>query len=166
MGFSALDVLPMGTRTGRLDPGVILYLMQNKKMDYKQIENLLYKESGWKGLSNLSGDMKLLLENQDKQEVKDTIQYFVNEVSFYISGLITSLNGIDNIVFTGGIGENNSYIRKLILEKLSWLGIDINHEYNNNIREGLISTENSNVNVYVIPTDEEHTLAEHSLKFL
>lgn len=162
MGFSALDGLPMGTRCGRLDAGVILYMLQ-KGWDYKKIETTLYKESGWKGLSGISGDMKVLLDNKDSNEkIRKTVEHFLNEIAFNVGGFMSHLGGLDNIVFTGGVGENSPYIREKVIEKLNFLGIELDGLKNNCNTPGRISKDSSPINVYLIPTNEEYILAKHA----
>jgi acetate kinase len=164
MGFTALDGLPMGTRCGQLDPGVVLYLMQEKRLTADQIANLLYTESGLKGLSGISGDMRVL-EASTAPEAAQAIEYFVFRVRRELGGLAAVLGGLDAIVFCGGIGENAFRIRAAILENTAWLGITLNPIANQN-NETLISTPESPVAVYVIPTNEEAMIARHTLDAL
>jgi len=160
MGFSSLDGLPMGTRCGEIDPGVLLYMMQNESMDAEAISNLLYKESGLKALSGgLSNDMRVL-ESSDSPAAKEAIQYYVKEVKREIGALTALLAGLDVLVFTGGIGENSSHIRSEVLQNMSWLGIELN-EGNNLAGETIISTENSRVLCLRLHTDEERVIAQH-----
>ncbi len=172
MGLTALDGLPMGTRPGAMDPGVVLYLMKEKKMTPDQIENLLYYKSGLLGLSGISNDMRQLQEN-DSPRALLTMEAFAWKVCQMIGSLAATIQGMDALVFTAGIGENSPRVRKMIVEKLSWLGVLLNEEANENkthlSRKGLlgsflISSLQSKVKVYVIPTNEELMIAKHVLK--
>ncbi len=161
MGFTALGGLPMGTRCGQLDPGVILYLMQSKGMDADAIAELLYRESGLKGLSGISHDMREL-EASAEMSAQQAIEYFVSRVRRELGGLAAVLEGIDAFVFCGGIGENAWHVRERVLEGMEWIGIELDRGAN---RAGhqLISTERSRVRVLVIPTDEEIKIAQHTI---
>lgn len=159
MGFSALDGLPMGTRPGQLDPGVLLYLMSEKGMDAKAISDLLYKKSGLLGLSGLSNDMRDLLASA-APEAKEAIEYFVTRVRREIGAMAAALEGVDAIVFTGGIGENAAPIREMVLEGMAWIGVELDSA-RNAAREGVISSDRSRVRVFVIRTDEERMIAQH-----
>jgi acetate kinase len=160
MGFSALDGLPMGTRPGQLDPGVLLYLMDEKGMDAKAISDLLYKHSGLKGLSGVSNDMRDLLASDDPR-AKQAVDYFVFRVRREIGGMAAVLEGLDAIVFTGGIGENAAPIREYVLEAMEWIGVELDLDRN---RAGapIISSDRSRVRVFVIPTNEELMIARHT----
>jgi len=160
MGFTALDGLPMGTRCGQLDPGVVLYLMAEKGLSAQAISDLLYKESGLKGLSGLSHDMRDL-EASDSEAARDAISYFVARVRREIGGLAATLGGVDGIVFTGGIGENAFRIREAVLSDMDWIGVRIDEIANRNGSQ-VISAPDSEVVVFVIKTDEEHMIAEHT----
>ena len=164
MGFTALDGLPMGTRPGQIDPGVILYLIAQKGMTAKQVQDLLYRESGLKGLSGLSNDMRELLDSA-APEATLAIEYFVYRIGLNAGMLAAALNGVDAFVFTAGIGENSPAIRARVAEKLSWLGIDFDAGAN---KAGgpLISKPHSKVAAYVIGTDEELMIARHTVSFL
>ncbi len=161
MGFTALDGLAMGTRCGQLDPGVVLYLMAEKQLDAKAISDLLYAQSGLKGLSGISGDMREL-EASDRPEARDAIGYFVSRIKREIGGLSAALEGLDTIVFTGGIGENSSHIRGLVLEGMGWLGIRLDRDANA-AGASVITTPDSAVLGLVVRTDEEAMIAEHTL---
>ena len=161
MGFSALDGLAMGTRCGNIDPGVLLYLMEFKGMKSKEISDLLYKESGLKGLSGISNDMRTL-EGSDQPEAKEAIDYFVSRVKREIGSLAMALGGLDAMVFTGGIGENSVNVRKAVLEGCEWLGVEID-EANNASGQTVISSEFSSVLCLRIPTNEEGMIAAHTL---
>ncbi len=162
MGFTALDGLPMGTRCGQLDPGVVLYLMQEKKLVAKEIANILYNESGLKGLSGLSHDMREL-EASDLPEAKEAIDYFVFRIRRELGGLAAVLQGLDAFVFCGGIGENAWRVRERVLEGMEWLGIELDRKGNEQNRE-VISSENSRVRVFVIRTNEEQMIARHTVE--
>jgi acetate kinase len=164
MGFSPLDGVPMGTRCGQIDPGVLLYMMQQQKMSANDIQDLLYKESGLKGLSGISNDMRVLLQSGDKA-AEEAIDYFIHHVRREIGAMTATLGGLDTLVFTGGIGENAAPIRRRICANMNWLGIKLDEAQN---RDGatVISTGQSNVEVLVIKTNEELTIARHAKDFL
>ncbi|MBM3552373.1 MAG: acetate/propionate family kinase [Alphaproteobacteria bacterium] len=162
MGFTALDGLPMGTRCGQLDPGVVLYLMQEKKLGAEEISNLLYKESGLKGLSGISHDMREL-EASNAAEAREAIDYFVFRIRRELGGLAAVLQGIDAIVFCGGIGENAWRVRERVLEGMEWLGVELDRQANEQRKE-VISSAKSSVRVFVIPTNEEQIIARHALQ--
>ena len=161
MGFTALDGLPMGTRCGQLDPGVLLYLMGEKAMDAKAISDLLYKNAGLKGLSGESHDVRTL-ETSPNPAAREALAYFADRGRREIGGLASCLGGIDALVMTGGIGENAARVRSAMLTDMEWMGITIDHEAN--LRsDTVISTPGSRVRVLVLKTDEERMLAEHAL---
>lgn len=164
MGFTALDGLIMGTRCGRLDPGVLLHLMQQQNMTAAEIQDLLYHQSGLLGLSGLSDDMRELLAS-DSDAARQAIESFVYRIACEIGGLASALGGIDGVVFTAGIGENAPEIRAAIAEKLRWLGAEIDPSAN---RAGIgrISSATSAVELWVIPTDEERMIAQHVQELL
>ena len=157
MGFTPLDGLPMGTRCGQLDPGVLLYLMQEKKMSVDAIADLLYRESGLKGLSGISNDMREL-EASDRPEAQQAIEYFVFRIRRELGGLAAELEGLDAMVFCGGIGEHAWRMRERVLEGMGWIGIELDRSANRG-SEQVISSERSRVRVFVIPTDEEAMIA-------
>jgi len=157
MGFSALDGLPMGTRCGQIDPGVLLYMMEHERLSPERIRDILYTESGLLGLSEgLSSDMRAL-EAADTEPARRAINYFVDRVQREIGALATALGGIDTFVFCGGIGENSSTIRARVCERLGWMGIHI-VAINNHIHAKVISAPESRVCVMVIPTHEEQVM--------
>jgi acetate kinase len=164
MGFSALDGLPMGTRPGQLDPGILLYLMSEKGMDAKAISDLLYKKSGLLGLSGLSNDMRDLLAS-DHPHAREAIDYFVARIRREIGAMAAALEGLDAIVFTGGIGENAAPIREYILEAMEWIGVELDRA-RNSAGAGIISSDRSRVRVFVIRTDEEKMIATHAREVL
>ena len=159
MGFTAVDGLPMGTRTGAMDPGVVLYLMQDRGYDAKTIENLLYKESGLLGVSGFSNDMRDLLESDDPHAA-EAVELFVYHIGKHLGALSSALEGLDTLVFTAGIGENSAPIRERVCRRVEWLGVRLDEDAN---RQGVsrISTADSPVPVWVIPTNEELMIALH-----
>jgi acetate kinase len=158
MGYSALDGLPMGTRCGQLDPGVLLYLMDQKRMTAAEITDLLYKQSGLLGLSGLSHDMRTL-EAASTPEANEAIDYFVFRCQREIGAMAAALGGIDALIFCGGIGENSRLIRSRICERLGWMGIEIDHA-KNDVNAKVISSEVARTTVMVIPTNEELVIAK------
>jgi acetate kinase len=164
MGFTALDGLPMGTRPGQIDPGVLLYLMTEKGMTPDAVQNLLYRESGLKGLSGISNDMREL-ETSAAPSAALAIEYFVYRISLSAGMLAAALGGLDAFVFTAGIGENSATIRARVAEKLSWLGIAFDAEANAAGRS-LISRPESKVQLHIVPTDEERMIAKDTLSLL
>ena len=129
LGFTALDGLPMGTRPGQLDPGIVLYLMSEKGMSAKEIERFLYNECGLKGLSGISNDVRELLASKDPR-AKLALDHFVYRISLYAGMLAAAMGGIDGFVFTAGIGENAPAIREAVARRLTWLGLDFDPEAN------------------------------------
>lgn len=162
MGFTALEGLMMGTRTGRLDPGVVLYLLEQLNLTVKQTVRLLYSESGLLGVSGISSDVRTLLEN-NHPNAKEAIDLFCYRAAQEISSLLIPLNGMDALIFTAGIGEHAYLIRQKICEWFSWMGVIINETANKN-NELIISDNNSKVTVAVIPTNEELMIAQHTVK--
>ena len=155
----------MGSRCGSIDPGVLLYLMREKAMDVDAIETLLYKKSGWLGVSGgISSEMAELLAS-DKPEAKQAVELFSYRVAREIGSLSAALEGLEQIVFTGGVGENSAEIRADICARSQWLGIQIDASANQANAE-IISTPGSRVIVRVIPTDEEGMLALHGMEML
>ncbi|WP_256806156.1 acetate/propionate family kinase [Bradyrhizobium sp. Bra64] len=164
MGFTALDGLPMGTRPGQIDPGVVLYLISEKGMSAPNVQDFLYRDCGLKGLSGISNDMREL-EASDSFNAKLAIDYFVYRIGLNAGMLAAALQGLDAFVFTAGIGENSATIRARICDQLAWLGVGIDQAENaRNAR--LISRSHSLVPVYVVPTDEELMIAQHTLSLL
>jgi acetate kinase len=164
LGFTALDGLPMGTRSGQLDPGVVLYLIDQKRMTAQQIQHLLYHECGLKGLSEVSNDVRELTESTDPRAAF-ALDYFVYRAGLYAGMLAAALGGLDAFVFTAGIGENSVLIRARIAEALAWLGVTLDPQANAT-HGPLISQQGSRVRVYVVPTDEELMIARHTLSLL
>ena len=164
MGFTPVDGLPMGTRTGNLDPGVILFLLGQERMDANAIEHLIYERSGLLGVSDLSSDMRILLAS-DAPTAKEAIDLFVYRVGRELGSLVAALGGLDALVFTGGIGENAAEIRARVCTHAEWVGITLDEEANS--RNGpLISGSNSAVSVWVVPTDENLMVARHTRRLL
>jgi acetate kinase len=164
LGFTALDGLCMGTRPGSLDPGVVLYLFQGLGLSPKEVETLLYKQSGLLGISGLSNDMRDLL-GRSEPAARLAVDYFVYQAAKEIGALAAVLGGLDGLVFTAGIGENSAEIRSRICEASAWLGIEIDAEANQ-ARKTRISTPGSRVSVRVIPTNEELVIARHTAALL
>ena len=164
MGFTALDGLPMGTRPGQIDPGVVLYLISEKGMAPADVQNFLYRECGLKGLSGVSNDMRELLTSGDPHAAF-AIDYFVYRASLFAGMLAAALQGVDALVFTAGVGENSAAVRAAIAGKLSWLGVSIDADANAK-HASLISLPDSRVAVYVLPTDEELMIARHTWSLL
>jgi acetate kinase len=160
LGFTALDGLCMGTRPGALDPGVVLYLFQNLKLTAKEVETILYKQSGLLGISGISNDMRDLLGSRTSS-ARLAVDYFVYRAAKEIGALAAVLGGIDGLVFTAGIGENSAEIRSLVCEASAWLGIDLDREANAR-GDGRISQRNSRVSAWRIPTNEELMIARHT----
>ena len=164
MGFTALDGLPMGTRPGQIDPGVVLYLIREKQMSAEQVQHLFYYESGLKGLSGVSNDVREL-DVSASPRARFALDYFVYRVGLQAGLLAAALGGLDAFVFTAGIGENSTAMRKRIAQRLTWLGAEMDDSANE--AGGLvISTLGSKVRLYVVPTDEELMIARHTLALL
>jgi acetate kinase len=164
MGFTALDGLPMGTRPGQLDPGIVLYLLTEKRMSGSAIQNLLYNECGLKGLSGISNDARILLADQSPAATF-ALKYFTYRISLFAGMLAAAMGGIDGFVFTAGIGENAPTVREAVLRRLSWLGAEVDPAANA-LGGPCISTSKSRIKCYVIPTDEELMIARHTLRVL
>ncbi len=160
MGFSALDGLVMGTRCGQLDPGVILYLIQHERMKAKELETLLYQDSGLLGISGISNDVRDLMASSSS-EAKKALDLFVYRVIRETGSLVAACGGLDAFVFTAGIGEHSPEIRKAICKQLDWLGIELD-ERANYLGELKISTESSRISVWILPTYEELMIARYS----
>ncbi len=167
MGFSALDGLPMATRCGQIDPGVLLHLMETEGLDAAALSELLYRESGLKGLSGLSGDMRVL-EASNAAEAKQAIGYFIERCRRQIAALAAALQGLDALVFAGGMGENSPAIRADVCEGLAWLGVELDADANAGARAApaRISADGSQVQVWMIPTDEEAVLARAAARLV
>jgi acetate kinase len=164
MSFSSLDGLPMGTRCGTLDPGVLLYLMRRDRLGVEALEELLYKRSGLLGISGVSNDMRTLYQSEDPRAC-DAIDYFVYRIGQELGALTASLGGLDALVFTAGVGENDAALRARVCADAAWLGIEIDAQAN---ESGAlkISVGDSTPSVWVIPTDEERMIAMHTLRLV
>lgn len=164
MGFSTLDGIPMATRCGALDPGVLLYLLKEKNRSPVELEHLLYHESGLLGVSGISSDSRVLLES-DLREAKEAINLFAFRTAGETARIVNTLGGIDAFVFTAGIGENQPSIREAISSHLGWLGLHINVEANA-ANAQIISGTDSRIKVFVIATDEEQVIADDACRLL
>lgn len=164
MGFTALDGLPMGTRPGQLDAGIVLYLLTERGMSAAEIEHLFYYDCGLKGLSGISNDVRDLLQSADPR-AKLALDYFVYRIALFTGMLAAAMSGIDGFVFTAGIGENAPAIRATVAKRLAWLGLELDPVANAK-GTGRISSKTSRVACYVIPTDEELMIARHTLHVL
>ncbi|HKD47677.1 MAG TPA: acetate/propionate family kinase [Rhizomicrobium sp.] len=162
MGFSALDGLVMGTRPGEIDPGVLFYLQEQHGMDVNALQALLYHDSGLKGVSGISGDMRTLLASSEPR-AEAAIALFVFRLVREIGALTASLDGLDGLVFTAGIGEHAPQIRAMTVDRLAWLGARLD-ETANHKNEDLISAADSRVGIHVIPTNEEIMIAQCVLR--
>jgi acetate kinase len=161
MGFTAVEGIPMGTRSGSLDPGVILWMIDQAKMDSHAIADLIYKRSGLLGVSGIASDMRTLLESHERSAA-DAVDLFCYRIARELGSLVAALGGLDAIVFTAGIGENAPPVRERVCALSTWLGIEFDREAN--ARNGpRISTTNSAIDVWVIPTNEERMIAQHTL---
>ncbi len=161
MGFTALDGLPMGTRAGQIDPGVLLHLIDELGMSTAEVTGLLYKESGLKGLSGISSDMRDLGASE-APEAAQAIAYFTHRIRREVGALAASMGGIDGLVFTAGIGEHAAPVREQVVRGLGWLGITFDAEANRT-HGPMISAEASPVEAWVIPTNEELMIARHAI---
>ena len=164
MGFTAVDGLPMGTRSGALDPGVVLYLMDEMKMDARAIEKLIYQQSGLLGVSGVSSDMRALLESKEPRS-KLAVDLFTYRIGRELGSLAAALGGLDALVFTGGIGERAVAIRERVCRDAGWLGIELDAAANKT--DGpRISTAASRVPAWVMPTNEELMIARHTRRLI
>lgn len=163
MGFTALDGVPMGTRCGSLDPGVLLYLMDELNMDARAIEKLLYHQSGLLGVSGVSSDMRDLLES-DEPSAAFAVALFVYRIAREIGSLAAAMGGLDALVFTAGIGEHAAPVREKICQACAWLGVAFDAAANSTHAQR-ISLPGSAVTAYVIPTNEEWMIARHAQRF-
>ena len=169
MGLTPLGGLPMVTRSGDLDPSVITYIMKKENLTPGQMEDMLNKKSGLSGMSDLEPDFRVI-ENKSNEEddaAKLAVENFNYSIASYIAKYAVAMNGIDYIVFTGGVGENQINIRKNICEKIAFMGVDLDVEENNmRGEEKVISRPNSKIKVYVIPTNEELMIAKETLRLI
>ena len=164
MGFTAVDGLPMGTRTGALDPGVLLYLMDERKLDARAIERLIYSESGLLGVSGISSDMRVLLERAEPR-ARLAVDLYVYRIRREMGSLAAALGGLDAVVFTAGIGENAAAIRERVCRDAAWLGIELDAAANS-AGGPRISKPDSRVSAWVIPTNEELMIGRHTRRLL
>jgi acetate kinase len=164
MGFTAVEGLMMGTRAGSLDPGVLLYLMEQKGMGAKEITNLLYKQSGLLGVSGISQDMRTLLAS-DEQPAREAVDLFCYRIVRELGSLAAAAGGLDALVFTGGIGEHAALVREKVLTQSAWLGIEFDRDANNT-NSARLDKPGSRVAVAVIPTDEEKMIARYTIEAL
>jgi acetate kinase len=164
LGFTTLDGLPMGTRPGQLDPGVVLYLITQKGMSPEQVQNLLYHECGLKGLSGISNDVREL-ESNSSRGASFALKYFAYRVGLHAGMLTAAMGGLDGFIFTAGVGENSSAMRTRIADTLAWLGVSLDPHANGE-HKLVISSAESRIPVYVLPTDEELMIARHTLELV
>ncbi|MBR9884698.1 MAG: acetate/propionate family kinase [Oceanospirillales bacterium] len=164
MGFTAVDGLPMGSRCGNLDPGVLLYLMHEHQMGLEQIEDLIYKQSGWLGVSGISSDM-ITLHQSESPAAQEAIDLFCYRAALELGRLSAALEGLEQLVFTGGVGENDADVRARILSRSRWLGIEFDTNANER-HDRRIDTDGSAVSVRVIPTNEEAMIAQRVAELL
>lgn len=164
MGFSTLDGIPMATRCGALDPGVLLHLLGPEGLALREMEDLLYHKSGLLGVSGISADSRHLL-NSDAPEAKEAVDLFTLRAAGEVARLAATLGGLDAVVFTAGVGENQPAVRAGICERLGWLGLDLD-PVANAANAALISTAESRMSAFVIPTDEEQVIAEETVWLL
>jgi acetate kinase len=160
MGFTALDGLAMGTRSGALDPGVLLYLLDERRMDARAIEKLLYTQSGLLGVSGVSGDMRILLDSNDPG-AKLAVDLYVYRIQRELGSLAAALGGLDALIFTAGIGENSPHIRERVCRDAAWLGVTLDAAANLAGRPR-ISAKDSRVSAWTLPTNEELMIARHT----
>jgi len=164
MGFTAVDGLPMGTRSGALDAGVLLYLMDERRMDARAIEKLIYSQSGLLGMSGISSDMRKLLQSDDPR-ARTAVDVFVYRIGRELGSLVAALGGLDALVFTAGIGENSAAIRERVCRDAVWTGLVFDAEANA-AGKPCISAAHSRVSAWVIPTNEELMIARHTQRLL
>jgi len=165
MGFTAVEGLPMGTRSGSLDPGVLLYLIERHGMGIRDLTNLLYKQSGLLGLSGISNDMRELLASADPN-AKLAVDYFSYRIARELGSLAAALGGLDALVFTGGIGEHAAAVREQVCSRSSWLGIELDAAVNAGHDRRRIDRPGSRVALWVLPTNEELVIARHTRRLV
>ncbi len=162
MGFSALEGLPMGSRSGSLDPGLLLYLIEHDKLSTPQLSHLLYHQSGLLGLSGLSSDMRKLEASQDLAAQR-AVDYFIHCVKKQVAAMAATINGLDTLIFTGGIGVHSAFVRAGVIAGLDWMGLYLNSNANQR-GELCISSVESSISAFVIETDEQTMIARHTLE--
>lgn len=163
MGFSTLDGMPMGTRCGSLDPGIVLHLLRHEGLSLDRLERLLYEESGMLGLSGVSADMRTLLDDHSLA-ARLAVDTYVHRAARSVADMAAAMEGLDGLVFTGGIGENADPIRRAICDKLGWLGVHIDPEANARHSRDLAAAS-SRIGIWAVPTDEEQVIAAHAAAF-
>jgi acetate kinase len=161
MGFTAVDGLMMGTRCGAVDPGVLIYLMDEQRMDARAIEDMIYRRSGLLGVSGISPDMRALHESSEPAAA-EAVALFVYRIVREVGSLAAALGGLDAIVFTGGIGENDRHVRAAVTDGCAWLGARLDERK----ADGRINAPDSKISLWVIPTDEELMVARHTERLL
>ena len=169
MGLTPLGGIPMVTRSGDLDPSILLYLMKKEKLTAEQMENILNKESGVAGISGLAPDFRVIEQaaNDGDEKAEIAMENFKYAIASYIAKYAVAMNGVDYIIFTGGVGENQINIRKGICKQLEFMGVELDEEANNvRSEEKVISKSNSKVKVYVIPTNEELMIAKETQRLI
>jgi acetate kinase len=164
MGFTAVEGLMMGTRCGSIDPGVLIYLMDERGMDARALEDLVYKRSGLLGVSGISSDMRSLRQSSEPAAA-EAIALFVYRIVREIGSLAAALGGLEGLVFTGGIGEHDAETRRAVVEGCAWLGLELDPALNK-LGEGCVSTEESAAPIWVVATDEELVVARHTRALL
>jgi acetate kinase len=164
MGFSTLDGIPMATRPGWLDPGVVLHLIGDKKQPYREVEDLLYHRSGLLGVSGINADTRDLLKD-GRPEARQALDLFTLRIAGEIGRMAVTLGGLDAVVFTAGIGEHQPEIRAAVGKRLAWLGLAIDEEANA-ANAFAVGTPDSRIAAYVVPTDEEQVIADEALGVL
>jgi acetate kinase len=164
MGFSTLDGIPMATRCGALDAGVVLHLLKQQGMSAREVEDTLYEKSGLLGVSGISADSRELLASH-RPEAREALELFAFRIAGEAARLATTLGGLEGLVFTAGIGEHQPETRAAVCERLAWLGVELDRQSNDgNAR--VISSARSQVTVLVLPTDEEQIIANEAVEVL
>ena len=164
MGFTALDGLPMSRRSGSLDPGVVLYLMQQRQMSADQVAQLLYNECGLFGVSGISDDMQVLLASADAR-AREAIDLFVYRINRELGSLVAALGGLDALIFTAGIGEHAASVRRQVIEASAWLGLELD-THANDINANRLSPAHARTSAWMIPTNEDLIIAQHTRQIL
>ncbi|NLX17454.1 MAG: acetate kinase, partial [Ramlibacter sp.] len=166
LGFSALDGLMMGSRCGALDPGAVIYLMEIEKLSLEQVGHMLYHESGLRGISGVSDDTQVLLPLEDSNpQVRIALQLYVRRMAKEIAAMATAMQGIDLLVFTAGVGENNAVIRERVCAELGWLGARLDADANQQ-NAAIISAPDSAFTIAIEATNEEWVAAQHAWELI